>query len=228
MSFMSIGIELTIGFVFLFAVTKILGKTQINQISAFDFISALILGELVGNALYDEDSGITEIIFTVSLWGTLIFLTEYVTQKSRILRHIIEGTPSIIIRKGNINYKELKKNHLDMNQLQHLLRNKGVFSIRECEYVILESDGSVSILRKPLFDPVRKKDLNLQPEAAYLPLSLILDGEILYDNLKIIDKDEEWLFLQMKEKGCSDPKEVLFAEYIEGEPLLIQSYSVKS
>ncbi|WP_335869921.1 DUF421 domain-containing protein [Bacillus sp. 2205SS5-2] len=227
MNFSSIGVELIVGFISLFILTKILGKTQINQITAFDFISALILGELVGNALYDADSGLKEIIFSVSLWGILIYITEYLTQKFRLFRHFIEGTPAIIIQNGKIDFQQLKKNHLDLNQLQHMLRNKGVFSVGECEYAILESDGSVSVLKKSLYDVVQKKDLHLPPDSPFLPLSLILDGEILYDNLKIADKNKDWLLKQIKSHGFHTPQEVLYVEYIENQKLLVQGYESK-
>jgi uncharacterized membrane protein YcaP (DUF421 family) len=76
MDYFRIATELFTGYVALFFLTKILGKTQISQITAFDFISAIIVGELVGNALYDENVGIMDILITVLMWGFLIFLTD--------------------------------------------------------------------------------------------------------------------------------------------------------
>ena len=84
----------------------------------FDFISALILGELVGNAVYDHDTKLREILFAVLVWGLIIYIIELVTQKFKSTRKLLEGEPSIVIHKGNINYDSLKKNKMDMNQLQ--------------------------------------------------------------------------------------------------------------
>ncbi|WP_374722651.1 DUF421 domain-containing protein [Peribacillus tepidiphilus] len=158
MDYFRIATELFTGYVALFFLTKILGKTQISQITAFDFISAIIVGELVGNALYDENVGIMDILITVLMWGFLIFLTEIITEKSQRWRKFLEGEPSIVIHKGKIDYKQLKKNHLDINQLQHLLRSKDVFSIRECEYAILETDGTISVMKKQPYSNVTLKD----------------------------------------------------------------------
>ena len=89
----------------------------------------------------------------------------------------------MIINKGTYNYEELKKNHLDLNQLQHLLRAKDVFSVRECEYALLESDGTLSVIRKPIYDMVQRQDLQLPLKQPHSLLSLIVDGEVVYDNL---------------------------------------------
>ncbi|MBG9443354.1 DUF421 domain-containing protein [Cytobacillus firmus] len=224
MEYLHILSVLVVGYIFLFIMAKLLGKTQITQITPFDFISAIVLGELVGNALYDQETGIPEIFFAVTVWGTLIYATEIITQKYKRARKLLEGEPSIVIKKGKIIYEELKKNHLDINQLQHLLRSKDVFSIRECEYAILETDGTVSALKKPLFASPTIKDLNLPINNAELPVTLILDGEVVWDNLKSINWDEKILKNEIKKLGASGVKDVLYAEWKKGEALHVQTY----
>lgn len=224
LEYTSIAVELIVGYFALLILTKILGKTQITQISAFDFISALILGELVGNSLYDDKISVFQVLTAILIWGALIFVTEFFTQKSRKFRHLMEGTPDIVINKGIINYNVLKKNHLDLNQLQHLLRAKDIFSVKECEYALLESNGTLSVIKKPLYDQVQRQDLSLPLKKATLPLSLIMDGEILYDNLKIAGEDDQWLQAEINRHGFTSSEDVLFAEWTENEPLFVQGY----
>ncbi|WP_442600323.1 DUF421 domain-containing protein [Neobacillus sp. D3-1R] len=224
MEFVHIFSELVVGYVALFILAKILGKTQITQITTFDFISAVVLGELVGNALFDEEIGIKKILFAVMIWGTLIYTTEIITQKFKRVRKTLEGEPSIVIRKGKIDYKQLKINKLDINQLQHLLRSKDIFSIRECEFAILETDGTISVLRKPSFENPTNQDLNLPLKPVHLPISLVLDGELVRDNLQLVQWDEHKLLQEMKPYGISKLNEVLYAEWKEGEALHVQTY----
>jgi uncharacterized membrane protein YcaP (DUF421 family) len=216
--------ELIIGYFLLLLLTKVLGKTQITQITTFDFVSVLVLGELVGNAMYDTETGIKEIMYSILIWGGLIYITEFITQKFRKTRQLLEGKPSIIINKGKIDFKELKKNHLDINQLQHLLRAKDVFSIAECAYAILETDGTISVLKKSAFVNPTKKDMNLSLEATSLPISVILDGEIIKENLPRIGWNEEQLMQELKKRDVQSPKDILYAEWQEGSPLYVQSY----
>ncbi|WP_170008513.1 DUF421 domain-containing protein [Bacillus fonticola] len=228
MDFIQIALELIVGYVALFFLAKLLGKTQITQITAFDFISALVIGELVGNAIYDEEAGVAKVLFAVFFWGALTYITEVATQKFKRARNLLEGQPSIVIQHGKIQYDQLKKNHLDINMLQHLLRKKDVFSIRECEYAILETDGTVSVIKRDPFATVTKQDLSLESSRQTLPFTLIMDGEVIWDNLKSISKNKEWLLDQLKQQSIPSAKGVLYCEWQKGKALHIQTYDSDS
>lgn len=216
--------ETIIGFLCLFALTKVLGKSQITQITAFDFIAALVLGELVGNALYDPDVGIWQVLFAVFVWGSLIYITEWFTQKFKGTRALLEGRPAIIIYEGKLQYDKLKKGKLDINQLQHLLRSKEVFSIQDVQYAVLETDGTVSVLKKSLQQTPSRKDINAPAEPVVLPRTIISDGEVVWDNMKEANLDESWLHQQLKSQNFSSVKDVLYAEYKKGENLYVLPY----
>ncbi|KKK36182.1 membrane protein [Mesobacillus campisalis] len=212
------------GFFILYIIVRLLGKTQISQITPFDFVSALVLGELVGNAMYDPDTGFGVIIFTSGIWGVLIYVTEIMTQKSIKMRRFLEGKPSILIQKGNLNWYELKKNHLDIDQLQQLLRAKDVFSMQEVDYAILENNGSVSVLRKAEADQPTCRDLNIQAEERKLPYTIISDGEIMNDSLREAGVNEAWIMEELEKQGVMRPEEICYAEYIPGNGIYFQRY----
>ncbi|GAA0593361.1 DUF421 domain-containing protein [Virgibacillus siamensis] len=216
-NFMPILVDTLFGFAALFVLTKVLGKTQIIQLTAFDFIAALVLGELVGNAIFDKKIGIMHIAFAVLVAGILLYVTEFITQRYKASRSLLEGKPSIIIHKGKLIREEMKKNKLDINQLQHLLRAKDAFSIQEVQYAILETDGTVSVLKKSAHQTPTNNDLNVRPESVMLPMMIINDGEVLWDNLAEAKLTKEWLQQQLKRQEIDSVKEVFFAEWIEGQ-----------
>jgi uncharacterized membrane protein YcaP (DUF421 family) len=224
MHFAQIAIELVFGFIALFVITKILGKTQITQITTFDFISALVLGELVGNAIFDDKVGVVRIIYAVAIWGLLIFILEMITQKWSKSRGLLEGKPTIVIHKGKILKESLKKCKLDVNQLQHLVRSKGVFSIRELEYAVLETDGTVSILKKAPYETPSKKDLQVNLEQVNIPITFISDGKVIKDNLFEAGFDMSWLEQQLNQHNILRVEEVMFAEWLEGSGLHVQTF----
>ncbi|GAA0444876.1 MULTISPECIES: DUF421 domain-containing protein [Virgibacillus] len=209
------------GFLSLFVLTKILGKTQITQLTPFDFISALILGELVGNALFDKEAGIPEIAFVITLWGSLIYVTEVITQKFKRTRQLLEGGPDFVIYRGKLIRDVMKKNSLDVNQLQSLLRTKDVFSLREVEFAFMETNGTISVIRKPPYQMPNKQDLHVSPQEINLATTLINDGEIIYDNLKEKNLTEDWLYEQLKEQDYEKVSDVFYAEYMKGQELFI-------
>jgi uncharacterized membrane protein YcaP (DUF421 family) len=224
MDFSGIAIKLIVGYIALMITTKALGRTQITQITPFDFISALVLGEVVGGAVHDKEIGFLQVLYAVFIWGLLIYLTELITQKFIKSRFLLEGSPSLIIRRGHINYKQLKRSKLDLDQLQNLLRKKDIFSIKDVEFAVLETDGTVSVLKKASSDTPTKKDLNIKDEPVHLPLAVVSDGRIVETNLEEAGIDKSWLISQLQVHGCNRVKDCLYAEWKEGEALYVIKY----
>ena len=223
-SLSSLFVETVFGFVALFILTKVLGKTQISQLTAFDFIAALVLGELVGNALFDEKAGILEIGFAIVLWGSLLYIVEIITQKFKGSRFLLEGKPSLIIHKGEFNYEELKKNKIDIDEVQHMLRMKDVFAVQEVEYAVLETNGDISVLKKSAYQTPNKQDLNIQPKSVQIAVTVIQDGEIIHDNLRETNLSKETLMNELKTQGFQDVREVFYAEWLDEKPLFALPY----
>lgn len=226
--YVSIAVELLAGFFLLLLIIKCLGKTQFSQITPFDFISALILGELVGNAVYDDEVKLGQITFAIIFWGVLMYIVEMITQRVKGTRKFLEGEPNIVIHKGNIKYDALKRIKLDINALQSLIRQQGYFSIQEVEYAIMETNGMVSVLPKPEYDTPKNSDLNLPGSPANLPITLIIDGEVVYDNLNEVGFNEKWLKDQLAMQSITNYKEVLYAEWRQNKPLFVQRYEKKT
>ncbi|MGM0901732.1 MAG: DUF421 domain-containing protein [Bacillota bacterium] len=226
--YLSLAVELTCGYVFLFIVTRIQGKTQFSQITPFDFISAILLGELVGNAIYDNEVKLGKIAFAIALWGVLVYVSELLTQKFMGTRKLLEGEPNIVVRKGQIEYDALKKAKLDINQLQSLIRQQGYFSLREVEFAIIETNGMVSVLPKPEYDIPKKSDMKIKAQDPSLPINLIIDGKIVTNNLKEAGFDERWLKRELEKQKINHYKDVLFAEWMRNEPLFVLKYEGKA
>ncbi|MBM7657462.1 DUF421 domain-containing protein [Sporolactobacillus spathodeae] len=222
MHLLRITVELMIGFIALFSVTKILGKATLSQITAFDFISAIVLGEFVGNALYDKAIGILTILYTVVIWGVMIYIVEWITQKYRGSRAFLEGKPTIIIRNGRMDREAMKKEKLDINMLQNLLRHKDVFSVREVDFAILETDGTVSVLKKSKYDVPKNEDLQQPQKPVYLPVNIINDGEADYQNMKRAGLNEEWLMKELKRHHIDRIQDVFYAEWKKDEGLYLE------
>lgn len=217
--------ETIFGILALFIFTKVLGKTQIAQLTAFDFIAAIVLGELVGNALFDEKAGLFEIGYVIVLWGVILYIIEMITQKFKQTRFVLEGKPSIIIHEGQLIYEEMRKNKIDIGELQHLLRMKDVFALQEVEYAILETNGDVSVLKKAAYQTPTKKDLNVAPSKPFIASTIITDGEIVKDNLAEAGLSEEWLFSELERQGYSDFKDIFYAEWMEDKKFFILPYT---
>jgi uncharacterized membrane protein YcaP (DUF421 family) len=227
MKFLNLSTELIVGFFLLFFIVKIVGKKIINQISPFNFIASIVLSELLGNALYDPKIGLNYIIYSMSLWGALLLMVEYLSQKFLSFRGLALGKPSVLIKNGVINREELKKNRMNINQLQSLLRQSETFSIREVAYCYLEANASISILKKTKYQKTTQEDFNIPSKTVYVPVTLIRDGEVLWDELNDIGLDEAWLKSKVSAQNISEYKDIFLAEWLEGDGLFIQTMNHK-
>ncbi|WP_306471866.1 DUF421 domain-containing protein [Bacillus sp. AFS015802] len=130
--------------------------------------------------------------------GFLTFLVAYFGLKSPKLRVFIDGQPVIVIKDGKILEDTLGKHHLNMDDLSMLLREKNVFSINEVDTAIFEPDGKLTVSLKSGNRPLTKKDVNIiSGKPTYIPTELVVDGNILYQNLKEVGITEEWLRNQL-------------------------------
>ncbi|WP_334074837.1 MULTISPECIES: DUF421 domain-containing protein [Paenibacillus] len=216
-----IALKLVVGFIGLWLLTRLLGKKEISQLTPFDFVSSLMLSELVGNTVYQEDAKFLHLLFALFLWGGLSYLFEKITQHAKRARGYLDGKPSILIRDGEVDLKELRKNSLDFDQLRMLLRQHDVFFIGEVAYAIFEANGTLSVMKKPEEETVKRGDLGLESEKPGLSYALVEEGEINLDTLRLIGKQEDWLRRQLRRQGCSDIKQVAYAEWKDGEGLYI-------
>ncbi|MEH7117294.1 DUF421 domain-containing protein [Neobacillus vireti] len=223
--YLDITLELVVGFLTLLLVLKFLGKIQFSQITPFDFITGLVMGNFIGDAVFDDKVDVTEIVFSIVVWGLLIYCVEKLTQKVMILRVLFEGKPSLLVKDGQILFQNLKKNHIDLNQLQQQLRKQGYFSIYEVEYVILERDGQISAVAKHEYGAPTKQDLKIPKQPVRLPFAIIMDGELITQNLTEAGLTEGWLREQLKNRKISDYKEVLYAEWHEINGLKVSEYN---
>ncbi|MFC7680506.1 YetF domain-containing protein [Paenibacillus sp. GCM10028914] len=221
MDFGMTAIKLVIGFLGLWLLTRLLGKKEISNLTPFDFVSSLLLSDIVGETLYAEEIRYSELVLALGVWFTLSYIFEKITQHAKKLRGPLEGTPSIIIRNGEVDLKEMKRNKVDFEQLRMMLRQKEIFSLREVAYAIFETNGSLSVLKNSLFDNVERGDLKLPEEPKHLSCCLVENGVIDEDNLSRIGKDKSWLSMKLREQGCSDPSELAYAEWMEGKDLFI-------
>lgn len=205
----------------LFAVTKLLGKKQVSQLSVFDYVIGISIGNFAAEITINMETQFINGIVAMIVFGLIAFSVSIITMKSITLRRFFMGTPTILIQKGKILEKNLKKVKFDVNDLLEECRRKNYFDLKQIEYAVMESKGTLSILPKDEYKQVTKKDMKLQIKKQELVANVIIDKNIMINNLKNMNKDEEWLKHQLKEKGYNDTENILLATLDIDEKLTI-------
>lgn len=204
---------LVIYFVIL-VVFRLMGKREIGQLSIVDFVISLMIAELAVMTIENIRVPVTHQLVPMFLLMMIQISLAYISLKSRGLRKLIDGKPSVIIRQGKIDEKEMSRQRYNFDDLMLQLRQKDVQYMSDVEFAILEPSGELSVIRK---DP----DQLITGKPSFLPLPLILDGEIQADHLEEIKQDEKWLRKELRELGYYNVKEISFCSLNKDHSLYV-------
>lgn len=195
-------------YIIVLIVMRLMGKREIGQLQPFELAISIMIADLATIPM--TETGIPIFNGIVPILGLLLMhlIISVINIKSLKAREIICGKPSILIYRGKINEKALKKERFTINELQERLRGKDIVNLGDIEYAILETSGEVTIIQKPEKRGTTPEDFNMQPEYEGIPYDLVIDGRIMQKNLQAIGKNEVWLRKQV-EKFNIKPEEAL-------------------
>lgn len=214
--------------IFLFILTKLMGKKQVSQLNIFDYAIGITMGSVAADISLDIEKNIIAGILCLSIYSIAEVLISILTQKSLFMRRIFTGNPTVIIENNKILEANLKKTKIDINDLQEEARQQGYFNLEDINYAILETSGRISFLPKTEKIPPTKKELNISFNEESLVANIIIDGSIIENNLKNMNKDIKWLNQQLKIKGYKDYKKILLATLDNNEKIVIYPKNNKS
>ena len=195
-------------YIIVLIVMRLMGKREIGQLQPFELAISIMIADLASIPM--TDTGIPIFNGIIPILGLLIMhlLISMINLKSSKAREIICGRPSILIYRGKINEKTLKKERFTINELEERLRGNNVINLGDVEYAILETSGQVTVIQKPDKRNTIPQDFNIMPEYEGIPYDLVIDGKVMKENLKEIGKDYNWLKKQV-EKFNMKPEEAL-------------------
>ena len=195
-------------YIIVLVVMRLMGKREIGQLQPFELAISIMIADLASIPMSDSGIPITNGIIPILGLLFMHLIISIINMKSIKGRGIICGKPSILIYRGRIDEKVLKKERFTINELEERLRGNNIVNIGDVEYAILETNGQVTVIQKPDKRNTIPADFNIQPEYEGIPYDLVIDGKIMYDNLKQIGKNYEWLRKQVNKFNIK-PEEAL-------------------
>lgn len=195
----------------LFILTKIMGNREMSQLSMFDYINGITIGSIAAEMATALEDDYIKPLTAMIVYALVVLILAIGTNKSIKLRRFIEGKPVILYFNGTIYRKNLSKANMDVNEFLTQCRVSGYFDLSQIYTVILESSGKLSFLPKEVERPTTPKDLKLTPNQSSLCANVIIDGHIMYQNLKHTGNNEKWLTNQLNAHGVSDVSSVMLA-----------------
>ena len=187
-----------------------MGKREVGELGIIDLIVSILIAELAAISIEKYNDNVLLMLLPIAILVILQIILAKISLKSDKIRNMLDGSVSVIIDNGKVNFKEMIKQRYNLEDLLTQLRARNVKSIEEVEYAILETSGKLSVFTK-----------NANNSGPY-PLPLILDGKVQHMTLKKIRRKEKWLneLLESKKVKLDD---VFYAFYKDNQLFIIKN-----
>ncbi|GIN87033.1 UPF0702 transmembrane protein YrbG [Heyndrickxia sporothermodurans] len=205
--YFTIGWKTIILYLVILVIFRFMGKREIGELSVLDLVIFIMIGELAAVAIENHREPIAHTILPMVILLGIQVLFAFISLKNPKFRQMIDGTPSIIIRKGKIDEKAMKKQRYNFDDLLMQLRQKDINNIADVEYAILETSGELSVIKKD----------NKKKQTITYTLPLIVDGKISIENLANRQLSETWLRRELRSRGYLDLTRISFCSFQDGE-----------
>jgi uncharacterized membrane protein YcaP (DUF421 family) len=187
--------------IMLFALTRILGKKQISQLTFFEYITGIVIGDLAGFMSTDVEANYWHGAIAMLVWFSVPLLAELLALKSKKVRILLEGEGTVFIQEGKVLEKNLRKERYTTDELLEQLRTKSVFNPADVEFAILEASGDLSVMLKEEYQPLTPHAAGMHPKRILPPQPVIMDGTVQEDGLTSLGFDKAWLEEELQRSG---------------------------
>lgn len=192
--FVTYGLKPLIIFIVSYIYIRIGGKKAVSEMNSFDILFVIVMGTIISEPL------VTKKPFESLLYGA-VFLLIYIMFSYAVLnnklRWLLSSSPTVLIKNGDIDEKGLRRERMTTNELISILRLKSFYNLTDVELAVMERTGKVSVIPKSHARPLQPNDIQLHPSPTFIPIPLIVNGQILNHNLKFLQKDKDWLTMQL-------------------------------
>ena len=193
-------------YILILVIFRLMGKREVGELSLMDLVIFVMIAEVASFAIDNPKQKLFDSIMPMLLLLAIQLITSYWSLKSKKIRDLIDGDPSVIIRNGEIIESEMRKQRYNLDDLFQQLHEQQIGSIQDVDYAFLEPSGNLSVFKKDGDHPV---------------LPLIVDGDIQETHLNLIQQNKQWLLQKLKDEHIEDPNTVFYCSY-ENERLFLQ------
>lgn len=208
-------------YILIIAGIRLMGKRQVGELEPSELVLSLIIADLAAVPMQDYGIPLITGIVPILTLMSLTMILSVLTMKSVAFRAVLCGRPSIIIRDGLVDQREMHRNRLTVDELLEELRSKGYTDPSVVKYAILETNGQLSILPYANQKPPTARQLKVETQENGLPLVVISDGHLLEHNLNLLGHNRAWLDKQLAQRDCESPEAVFLLLVDESDTIYL-------
>ena len=217
-------------YVFVVLTLRLMGKRQIGELEASELVVTIIISEIAATPITNLGVPLSSSVIAILILLILEVCLSYVAYRSLSVRTLLYGRPSMFFQKGRLNQEEMKKQRFNVADLMEELRNNGAISLSQVDYVIMETNGKVSVIMNAQNSSVTPSDLHLNPGPDHKSNVIIDNGNLVRPNMERLGLNDDWLDKQLKTYNLKHPKDVFYLSFEQdsGSVVLSPRDSVKS
>jgi len=206
-------------FILLFTM-RFMGKRQAGQLEISELAITFMLSELAVLPISDTELPLLHALMPIAVLLTFEILLSFIISRNSALKKLLIGKPSVIIRKGKLDQKELASLRMSFSELMGEMRLKGISSIDEVEYAIVEDNGQLSVFKKEKYVPATNETLNTEYNEKGIAHCIIIEGKVFKDNLKLSGKSEKWVEKELTRRHL-DAKDIFLMTVDDNDDVFI-------
>ncbi|XID94732.1 DUF421 domain-containing protein [Paenibacillaceae bacterium WGS1546] len=187
----------------LFIFTKLLGKRQLTQMSMFEYITGITIGNMIGYISLDTDSAWYVGLAAIAVWALVSLGIQFLQIKSKRARDFIDGKGSVLIKDGKVMEDNLKKERLSIDELMEQLRKKSAFKVADVEFAIMEPGGDINVMLARENQPLTPRHLGIKVGPEQEPQIVVMDGKVMDEPLATLGLSRQWLNTELEKLGIA-------------------------
>ncbi|MBO5065905.1 MAG: DUF421 domain-containing protein [Clostridia bacterium] len=187
---------------------RLMGKRQLGELQPGELVITLLISEIATNPVMDTSLPLANSVIPLILLVSFEILNSFLAMKSVKFRYLSDGKPITIIRNGKLDRKNLKKLRFTINDVTSALRQKDVFDIKDVQFAIVETNGTLSVLLKPEKRNSTPKNYDKPEKNTGMPCEIIVDGKIIKANFEDCGITENEVLSKIKYENI-EQKEIL-------------------
>lgn len=211
----------------IFLLTKFMGYRQVTQLSMYDYIIGITIGSIASEMVMSDFSDFMKPLIGMIIYSVVTVCLSFISSHFPKARKFIEGQAVVLYENDCLYNQELMKAKMDIDEFLMQCRINGYFELNKLDKVILETNGNLSFTPKEKYRPFEVDDFQENVPNKKIPLTLIKEGQILYDHLHQINRDRKWLEGQMKVRNLKTSDVILMYYEDDGNIVVYQSNEKK-
>ena len=194
---------------------RMMGKRQIGELEASELVVTIIISDIAAMPITNiEVPLITNIsaILTLMILGVILSFLAY---KNTGVRTVLYGRPSMFYKNGKFNQQEMMRQRFNVADIMEELRGNNVCNLNDVEYIVMETNGNVSVITKQEKSAVTPEQMKIKTDPVRMSYIIIDNGTPVYSCMKSLGLNDEWLSNKMKEHGIKNVKDIFYLSFEE-------------